>query len=227
MSNLKTSLIRGATGAVLFIGGLYFGHIITRREIEREFESMIYKEVEELKNYFEEKSAKTNTVVNNTHLAEDLSEQKAEVEKIVKDNNYSIVTGLKGDPGVMFNSQPVSDAVTDSDLKARNKNRPYVISSSEYMEDEPHFDKLTLKYYEGDNTLADESDMLIDDPVGTLGEGNLSKFGYATNGDPDALYIRNEKTSVDYEVIRDYGKYLVLALGIYDSESDREFKDND
>ena len=77
---------------------------------------------------------------------------------------------------------------------------PHIISVEEFSEENPHFDKLTIYYYSEDDTLVDENEEIITDVNVVVGGDALSYFG-AWNGDPNAIYVRNEKISVDYEVI--------------------------
>jgi hypothetical protein len=79
--------------------------------------------------------------------------------------------------------------------------KPYVITNEEFAEDMTHFDKLTIYYYEDDQTLADENEEIIQDVSSTVGDEALDKFGDGSD-DPEIVYVRNEKMEIDYEVIR-------------------------
>lgn len=83
----------------------------------------------------------------------------------------------------------------------RDPNKPYVISLEEYQTTRDDHHKAVVIYYEGDNTLTDEGDQIvpeIEDNVGTI---NLTRFGHGSGG-KDTVYVRNEKTGVDFEVVR-------------------------
>lgn len=107
------------------------------------------------------------------------------------------------------------DDVTQWD---RNPEVPYVVTEAEYRIDHPEFEKLTITYYSGDDTLADERDQFIPDPEGTVGIENLQYFGLAS-GDERVLHIRNERVEADFEVILNEGSYAreVLGFGIEES----------
>lgn len=90
---------------------------------------------------------------------------------------------------------------------------PYVISIDEFGEEMVHFDKLTIYYYEEDDTLADEQEEIIDDPNAIVGDESLTRFGDKSD-DSDIVYVRNERISVDYEVIRLHKSYQESVLGM-------------
>lgn len=96
----------------------------------------------------------------------------------------------------------------------RTPDLPYEISVDEFFTENPHFEKLTVRYWEGDDTLADDRESPVPDTAvdEVIGGDNLDKFGLRS-GDPNIVYVRNEKISVDYEVIRDRRKYAVIVAG--------------
>lgn len=94
----------------------------------------------------------------------------------------------------------------------RDPNRPYVITEMEYRIDFPHHEKISITYYKGDETLADERSQYIPAPDETVGLENLQYFGLAS-GDPRVLHIRNEVVGADFEVSLDDGAYSTVVLG--------------
>lgn len=107
------------------------------------------------------------------------------------------------------------DDVTQWD---RDPHRPYVITEAEFRIDHPEHEKLSISYYQGDDTMADENDQYIPDPDGTVGLENLQFFGLAS-GDERLLHIRNERVGADFEVTLNDGSYSreVLGFGIEES----------
>ena len=84
---------------------------------------------------------------------------------------------------------------------------PYIITPNQFVNEEPYFDKITLEYYD-DGILANAiSEEIIEDIGGAIGLDSLTKFG---EYEDDAVYVRNEKRSTDYEVIRQYRPFVVL-----------------
>jgi hypothetical protein len=103
----------------------------------------------------------------------------------------------------------------------RDPDLPYVITEEEFRIDEPTFEKLSITYYQQDNTLADEQRQYIPDLEGTVGASNLQFFGLAS-GDPRTLHIRNERVMADFEVTLDLGSYSKNVLGFDPEEEDME-----
>lgn len=95
----------------------------------------------------------------------------------------------------------------------RDPEEPYVITFEEFQTENPQWDKLSITYYEYDNTLVDEREEQIDDIEGCIGVNNLLHFGKGTT-DPDMLYIRHEKREADIEVTRDERGYVEAVMGI-------------
>ena len=84
---------------------------------------------------------------------------------------------------------------------------PYVLETDDlstaaqkFVNEEPYFDKVTLFLYD-DGVLCSEEDEIITNIATTVGTENLNRIG---EFEPDVVYIRNEKESTDYEVVRQY-----------------------
>lgn len=88
---------------------------------------------------------------------------------------------------------------------------PYVISADRYGEYDS-YSCINLTYYDGDCTLADSSDTVIEDIEKVVGDA-LDHFGDDPN-DPDTVFVRNEHYMTDYEINRDKRSYLEMC-GIY------------
>lgn len=79
----------------------------------------------------------------------------------------------------------------------------YEIDEEDWVGIDPHYDKFSLTFYEGDATLVDDADDLVD--IGqTIGLDNYEKFD---EGKMDTMYVRNDNMSCDYEVVRVLGSY--------------------
>lgn len=107
----------------------------------------------------------------------------------------------------------------EEELKNRSPLVPYVISRAEFEEAEPGHDIMTCTWYDGDSTLCDERDQMIDDVEGTVGEANLARFG-AGSDDPNIVYIRNEKRGLDIEVVLSHESYAAAVMGFNDDDEE-------
>lgn len=130
--------------------------------------------------------------------------------KLIADHGYG--------GGVIEQEAPrfkMYDRTTDNFNPAdeeRSEEEPYVVSISEWSNDEEDFDKITVRYFEEDETLVEElrSETL---PIDSVGEANMLRFGVGSQ-DESIVYVRNEKLKIDFEVIRDEGSYTSTVLGI-------------
>jgi hypothetical protein len=142
------------------------------------------------------------------------------VSKLISDQGYG--------GGVIEEEAPrfkMYDRTTDNFNPAdeeRSEEEPYVISLAEFQNDEEDFDKITLRYFEEDDTLNDELGSRRGDdstiPIESVGAANLERFGVGST-DENIVYIRNEQLKIDFEVIRDEGSYTSTVLGLPEWDS--------
>lgn len=99
----------------------------------------------------------------------------------------------------------------------RLSGQPYIISQMEMFDSNLEWEKPTLSYYVDDDTLIDERETPIVDVEYYIGSRHLDMFG-VLSGDENIVYVRNPNMSVDFEVIREPGKYTVRVLGEPDYE---------
>jgi len=89
---------------------------------------------------------------------------------------------------------------------------PYTIPTQSFVDEFPEFAKITLTYYDEDDTLADENENPIDNIAQVIGDEALTQFG-SNPDDENVIYVRNEVLSIDYEVIRSNLSYKRDVLG--------------
>lgn len=102
------------------------------------------------------------------------------------------------------------DDVTQWD---RSPDFPYIITEAEFRIDEPNFEKLDLTYYRGDGSLAEQDETYIPDVDGTVGLQNLHDHWGAGSGDPNTMYVRNERINADFEITLNEGSYVNAVAG--------------
>lgn len=98
----------------------------------------------------------------------------------------------------VVDSTPPSEGISD---------HPYVIHPEDFVNDRPFFDKITLEYYEDDVLCNAISEEIITDVDGTIGLESLKHFG---EYEEDVVYVRNDKTSTDYEVIYQHRPFAYI-----------------
>jgi hypothetical protein len=91
---------------------------------------------------------------------------------------------------------------------------PHVIDREEFdTEYNGAHEKLTLYYYEEDDTLIDEKAEPVADTTSLVGEEALMCFGEDSD-DPDTVYVRNSRICCDFEIVRLHKSYKEDVLGM-------------
>lgn len=139
-------------------------------------------------------------------------EQVDAAKDVIDENEYGDTEGLAPVARNVFTDYAdTSTWDADTEEAQRDPNKPYVISSDEFFENEPDYIQTQLTYFEDDGVLADTSDKPCDEYI--VGEENLQKFGHGSR-DPNIVYIRNEAMDMDFEVSRAEGRYAEQVHGI-------------
>lgn len=81
----------------------------------------------------------------------------------------------------------------------------HMINAKDFNEGVPEYDALSIFYYAGDDTLADENNMIIPRPVDIVGPEALESFDKGE--DPNVVYVRNHNISTDFEILRTMESY--------------------
>lgn len=102
--------------------------------------------------------------------------------------------------------------------EAEKPTSPYVIPVDEFFQDEQDHAKLTITYYEKDDTLVDERNQPIPDVDGTIGLKSLEQFGHLSK-DANIVYVRNYRLECDFEVVFDKDGYAETILGFKDEDN--------
>lgn len=93
-----------------------------------------------------------------------------------------------------------------------------IIPSDEFFDGDGNFEKITIVYYEADETLADERDTVIPNIKDVIGLEAIKSFGKDSD-DPNVVYVRNHKSSCDFEVVRNPGSYEEIILGFVEEDA--------
>lgn len=107
--------------------------------------------------------------------------------------------------------------------------RPYLISVDEFMTSNEEYDKTTITYFEGDDTLCDEREEIVPDVEGVITADALTRFGQLSN-DRNIVYVRNDKISTDFEIIRDRRNWHEVIAGYVapkDKDTPRKMREDD
>lgn len=211
----------GATGGVV-------AYFLTRKRADERYSQLATEDIAAVKKHYHdlEKELKENAkkitikakledlgYLADTTIVDDRRRELEESREVVVETNgsHSAEDIFDDDPNTFQHEVVESDP--------RSLRGPYLISQAEY-DDNDEFDKIEIVYYEGDDTLADEDESLIQDPTTILGEFDPRHFGEYDKSEPDQMLIRNPKLRADYTVIRDARTYTKAVLG-FDEPDDK------
>lgn len=180
--------------AIAFVAGAAVGVAASWRVLDTKYKKLADKEIASVKELFYSKPVENNEEPDESEEEkfeqspeEDFTEEDKEEYVNLASNytNYATKSVVEEEPNV---------EITDSE--------PYVISPVELGDCD--YDVIDLIYYEGDNTLTDEEDEIINDVGELIGWESLEHFG---EYEDDSVCVRNDVRKVDYEVLLDVRKY--------------------
>lgn len=188
-----------AAGAAIGVGGsfLYFKKKYKSEadnevnEVRQYYQKKIEKEKERLDKLENESNKIDKAIEEYTEKAKDISKKtKVKYNKISEDEKTQI--GKENEEVKAEAESPEEDEPT----------KPYLITEEEFLNDKNDYDKISLTYYMFDDTLADESDEMIDI------EENISSDIYnQIAGSDEDLYVRNNVLQTDFEIMRVEGSF--------------------
>lgn len=217
----------------LVAGGL-LGVFLSRDHYKTKYRALAEDEIESVKDVFR-RQAKDGEYTSPASTLEALHGETVIVTQsesplllrqteIIREQGYVMVEGERYDGGGEpndnedegeSNEQQIRNIFDPNGLPARVPGRPYVITVEEYMTDDS-YEKISLAYYDGDNTLADERDKIIPEITKVIGDAT-DHFGVGSN-DPVIVYVKNEAMGTMFEVVKDEQSYQELILKIRDTE---------
>lgn len=222
-------VLAGVAVVALGVGG-YLGYLYGVKRTSLKYEAIMEKEIHEAKVFYK-RLAKTGEYQSPESTVEALVPEEV-VEAIstyqgkTKDRAvpYNKISHVPPPPVVVAETVEVTKNVfevhTDprdwdlhEELSTRDTTKPYVISFEEFNENEEGHEQATLAYFAGDDTIVDQKDQPIDNTEYFVGDDNLLRFGHGSN-DRNVVYVRNERLSMDFEIIRTGGSYSKDVLGL-------------
>lgn len=171
--------------------GFAGGWLLWKRKYEKQAED----EINDIRQYYSEKDEKRQKdyeTINQKfeEIREDnkkLNEavDRIEYHKIVKEE----INTEKGDEEVRAEKEsPEEDLPTT----------PYFVTEDEYLNGNNDYDKISLTYFSIDDTLADDTDEMVD-VEDTISSDLFNQIAESDDGD---FYIRNDTLQTDFEVVK-------------------------
>lgn len=241
--SVLTALISATTGALVGAGVTY---LVVKQRLEAKYTNYANQEIEMVKRHYRMKHKEgefstPESTIDALHPDAPVAEKdrlKAFYEKLVEEQGYSeeeeddVEEAESEDQTTNIFDLGVSDeeagkpighildpveTVVDSFYLNRDHRKPFVISIDEFNTTEDDFDKVSIAYYEDDDTLVDERESVITDIENIIGYDALGRFGDHSD-DSNIVYVRNVDLGSDFEVLREPGEYAVRVLGLEPSK---------
>jgi hypothetical protein len=172
------------TNFIMFAAGAALGSVTTWKLLKTKYERLAQEEIDSVKEVFSRKETKPKDEV----------ETKTDIPKETPANKPAIASYAEMNRTLGYTDY---SAMSNEDEEPTPSVAPYVVSPDEFGFAEG-YDIINLTYY-ADGVLADDTDDIIDDIEGTIGEAALRRFG---EFEPDAVHVRNDVRKAEYEILR-------------------------
>ena len=173
---------------LIFTAGAAIGSVVTWKLVENKYRKIAEEEIESVKEAF---SRKKKEEPNDDIYGEDepsIKTKEKSQRQLEKEEYKDLLIR--------------SSYISHSDKEENKMDKPYVISPEEYEEGD--YNQESLDYYEGDEVLVDAFGDVVDDVEEMVGTDFASHFG---EYEQDTVYVRNDATETDYEILRNFGNY--------------------
>lgn len=220
-----------------FIGGAAIGSLVCYALIKEQHDALLEEELKAMKDYYEKElelvdadyTEELRGLVGELDGVERKMDQYVDYVKKYSSPQEQVIKMQEHREAK--ESMKLSEELTDEDMLPDDQfkdyvesghpeddpaEEPYTISYVAFANENQHYDKITIMYYDADGVLTDEDNDIIPDIDGLVGLDNLNNFGKYSQ-DPNVVHVRNEKRNVDFEICLAPGvSYEETILGIYD-----------
>lgn len=162
-------------GFVMFALGAAVGSAVTWRFLKVKYERIAQEEIDSVKEVFSRRNEKEKTYNIGIKEPKPSLQELADQLKTLK-----------------YETESVSEEKIDT-----KEQHPYVITPEEFGQADEDYDVVSLIYYK-DGVLADDFEVPIENVDDIVGLESLNHFGEYVE---DAVYVRNDKLKVEYEII--------------------------
>lgn len=187
--------------AFIFTAGVILGSAVTWKLTKTKYEQLAQEEIDSVKKMVARKTEEK---------AEELIEEKErEAEKKGMDKVIEAASELRQKEHTDYAACYASEHKTAEDTEEGGEDtmdKPYVIPPEEFGDIE-EYDKVELTFY-SDKILADDMNELVENVEETIGFESLNHFG---EYEDDSVFVRNDKTKCDYEILLDERTYSEAA----------------
>lgn len=192
--NIKLSNI------IIFATGVAIGSVVTWKLTKDKYVQILQESIDSVKEMYEEGV-----------VEEDGAEKEKDEEGEYDDSTDS--------PALNEMRTAYSNIVNDSgytegylkEKEVSDVEKPYIITPEEF--DSIDYNTESLNYY-ADGVLTDQFDNIIDYPEDII--GNINPADHFGEYEDDSVYVRNDVTQCDYEILRDTRKYSEVYPDVED-----------
>jgi len=177
--------------------GAVAGYFLAKRQLEEKYQTMTQHEIAETKAYLNDLYKKE---------ASGLLDKPT----VRKDAARAAVQSL---PTAVSDLERIRDKLKYGNIEAvsESKDHPYIINEAEFMENETGYEQMTLTWFSEDETLVDDGEQIFENLDMKVGRENLNKFG--EQEDPSCMYVRNDITRIEYEIVLDERSFAEVVAG--------------
>lgn len=208
---MKSTLNR----VIIFAAGAVIGSLVAWKLTKTKYEKIMIEEEQSLREYYNKKTKVYEDSANTLHdyyndRLKEIDEKEKKMEEDKKTEESKIVNDLRERYAEVLKDHKYS---IDEPCYDGGQDRPYVVTPEEFGNAD-EYDIISLNYY-ADGIVSDDWGNKTEDLEATIGEDFASHYG---EYEEDAVYIRNDRLKVEYEVLKSLSKYSEMFPAEEDDE---------
>lgn len=181
------------TKLLLFTTGGIVGSVVTWKLMKTKYEQYANEEIESMREYF---ANKKDIQKAGEAVVEGVQEGIEDKDELTVEQIREKVQELG------YVNEQVMKQKQEQEEEEEDMIEPHVIAPEESWERD--YPTITLTYYEGDGTLADDHNKIITNSEELVGEDFAEHFG---EYEDYTVYVQNDNLKVIYEILKDFGTY--------------------
>ena len=197
--------------------GFACGWLLAKKRFEHLADEEVASVKKSLTEYYEHRDS--NAQIKSEPKETSSINKKEGIVNKVSDPKQTKTLGNYTDYGKQYRSQDADNRVINVDSSGERifgKNAPYVISPKDYNSSS---NKSVTLWYTDDNILCDEEGNEIRNYGDMIGGPEV--FSHFGEYEEDSIYVRNDVTGIDYEILLDHRLYhKSTPTNIYDIPED-------
>lgn len=196
------------SNVIMFTIGAAIGSVVTWKVVKTKYEQVAQEEIDSVKEEYEKLSDRRRKEMEvykrfneANHAYEDNSAEEEDTSDEEMIEYHNLTKKYRTSTAESEKNDEKGGKENYVEMPVQYINGPYVISP-DMLNDMPGYNSQALTYFV-DGILADDWGVELDIEE-TIGEDSLKHFGEYVD---DTVYVRNERTEIDYEVTQDPRTY--------------------